>query len=245
MKKNKYYLHALLFGIMVLNIISCDNLDLYTEPGETLVGTITDKNTGDLIETDQPNGIRIKLEEISWSETPEPLYFWVKPDGTFQNTKVFKGRYVVTPVDGPFFPITGDTVQIQGKTEVNFKVEPFLKVKIDNTVQNGGNMDVYFKISRDTPAYKITDAKIFISTTKFVGNNSFLSNMSGQILSPSINFNGSPAVPDETVLANTHKLSVIGLKGGNRTYYLRVGARTNDNIQKRYNYSEIIKIVVP
>ncbi|MFW5872757.1 MAG: DUF3823 domain-containing protein [bacterium] len=184
----------------------------------------------------------MKLEEISWDETPEPFYFWVKPDGTFQNTKIFGGTYIVTPVDGPFVPISGDTLEIKGNTTVNFEVEPFLNLEILDIEQTGGNLDVHFRISRSFESFKITDAKIFISTTKFVGNSSFLNNKTGQILSPSVNLN---SIPDEQILTETHKLSVVGLEGGNRQYYLRVGARTNDNVQRRYNYTEAVLISVP
>lgn len=244
MRKLIYQIQILLFSMLILNLTSCNKLDMYEEPKETLTGIIIDKNTGVGIETEQPNGIRIKLEETSWSETPAPLYFWVKPDGTFQNTKVFTGTYVVTPVDGAYFPIIGDTIEIRGgKTNIDFEVEPFLNVEILSINQNGGTLDINFKISRSTAAAKITDAKVFISPTKFASNGTFLNNKSGQILSPTLTF--PAATTDETILAGTHTLQVVGLEGGGRTYFVRVGVRTNDAVQKRYNYAPAQMITVP
>jgi hypothetical protein len=228
-------------GIIAISANSCLEKDEYDVPDATLTGSVIDVNTGQPIQTEQSNGIRIKMEETSWSDTPVPTYFWVKQDGTFQNTKVFRGTYTVTPVDGPYFPIEGKSVEINGTTEVNFEVEPFLNMEITNLEQTGGNVAVSFKISRSKVSFKITDARVFVSNIQYVGNSTFLNNKSGQVLTPSVNLN---SIPDETVLATTYTLNVVGLESG-RTYYLRVGARTNDNVQKRYNYSDIKIITVP
>ena len=230
----------MLFAI-VSGANSCIEKDEYAAPGETLTGSVIDVNTGEPIQTEQGSGIRIKLEETSWSDEPVPTYFWVKQDGTFMNAKVFQGTYTVTPVDGPYFPIEGKSVEVNGVTEVNFEVEPFLNVEITNLDQNGGNVAVTFTISRSTESFKITDARVFVSNTQYVGNGTFLNNKAGQSLTPSVNLNGTP---DADILANTHTLNVVGLESG-RTYYLRVGARTNDNVQKRYNYSEVMTVTVP
>ena len=220
---------------------SCIKTDEYAEPEETIKGSILDINTGEPIRTEQTNGARIQLEETSWSDNPALTYFAVKQNGTFQNTKVFKGTYTITPVDGPFFPISGKSVEVNGITEVNFEVEPFLNVEITDLQQSGGSVAISFTIFRSTAAFKISDAKVFVSSTQFVGNSSYLNNKPGQSLSTSIDFNDTP---DETVLSTTHILNVEGLESG-RTYYLRIGARTNDNVQKRYNYSEIMPVTVP
>lgn len=237
----KRLIHISISCLFVFAMNACLQTDEYAAPSETLLGSIIDKNTGQPIQTEQTNGIRIKMDETSWSDEPVPTYFWVNQSGSFQNTKIFHGTYTITPVDGPFFPVEGKSVEIKGKTEMNFEVEPFLNVEITDIKQNGGNVDVSFKISRSTASFKITDARVFVSNIQYVGNSTFLNNKTGQVLTPSINLN---SVPDETVLATTYTLNVVGLESG-RTYYLRVGARTNDDVQKRYNYTDIRKITVP
>jgi hypothetical protein len=226
---------------IIFSVHSCIEQDEYAAPGETLTGSVIDVNTGEPIRTEQGSGIRIRLEETSWSDEPVPTYFWVKQDGTFNNSKVFRGTYTVTPVDGPYFPIEGKSVEINGTTEVDFEVEPFLNVEITNLEQNGGDVEVSFTISRSTEAFKITDARVFVSNTQYVGNNTYLNNKTGQDLTPTVNLNSTP---DDEILSTTHTLDVVGMESG-RTYYLRVGARTNDDVQRRYNYSEIVPVTVP
>src|SRR5690554_6913395 len=98
MKLNKI-IRVALFCIIAVNISACLEKDEYEAPNAAIMGSVIDKNTGQPIQTEQVNGIRIKMEETSWGDDYVPTYFWVKQDGTFQNTKVFSGVYTVTPVD--------------------------------------------------------------------------------------------------------------------------------------------------
>jgi hypothetical protein len=226
--------------LFVACITSCSkSIDTYAAPSETLTGSIIDSITGQPIQTEQPDGIRLQMLETSWSDNPIPWYFWVKPDGTFNNTKVFAATYTITPVDGPFFPIEGTTVDVKGTTNIEFKVMPFLNVAIvDKVQQSGTEVNLSYKISRARVAFKITDAKVFVSTTDYVSNGSNDNILSSQ------NNNDLSGTTDEAVLATTYNAKITGLKSG-RTYYIRVGARTDDNVSKRYNYSEVQAVTIP
>ena len=80
-------------------------LDNYDAPSETLRGEVVDVATGEPVLTDQGSeGIRVRLIETSWEGNVTPLDFYCRPDGTFQNTKLFEADYNVR-VDGPFLPI--------------------------------------------------------------------------------------------------------------------------------------------
>src|SRR4051812_21700059 len=140
MKKTSYYI----LSITLLSFTSCSlfELDNYPAPAETLQGEVTDAATGDPVRTDQGSeGIRVRLTEVSWSDNPTPNPdFFCMPDGTFQNTKVFKGKYNIR-IDGPFIPLLREdergvpiadetqTTDISGVTKVKFEVQPFLKVE--------------------------------------------------------------------------------------------------------------------
>lgn len=248
----KNILNYLSFCALMLLATSCFKVDDVEPPSETITGEVIDKTTGEPIQTEQPGGIRIRLDEISWSEEPVPLYFWTRPDGTFRNTRLFPGTYIVYPVDGPFVPLvytddkdqkvdnSKEVVIKGGTTTVEFEVEPFLKVEWveepqllpDNTVL------VRFKITRgtDNPAFQfdLTDAYLFISTTPYVSNNSFISGASTELKLTNTALGEVQAI-----------ISKQSLDGGDRTYYVRVGARTDDNVLKRYNYTEAKSIVVP
>lgn len=233
---------------------SCFKLDDYGMPDVTLTGSIIDSITGMPIQTEQGSGIRMKLEQLSWSANPVSQYFWVKQDGTFNNARLFSGRYRVTPVDGPFVPLiqfdgTGDTIvnksknlEIKGVTKINFTVEPFLEVEwIKDPVVNPDNsVTVNIKFIRGTnnPLYQfnVTDVYLFVSTTPFVGNGNFDSRYSTQI-----SYSGTSG-NDELGQTVTISTKVLPTK---RTFYVRVGARTADNVQKRYNFNEVKAVQIP
>jgi len=99
----KKYIYLLLFSLPLL-AASCSK-DNYDEPQETFRGKFIDKQTGEPFQTAIGNtGIRIRMMEYSWSDNPQPYDMNVKMDGTFNNTKVFKGEYGITP-SGAFVPL--------------------------------------------------------------------------------------------------------------------------------------------
>src|SRR5688500_8769139 len=140
MKTISFY--TLLFALFSFTSCSLFELDNYDEPKETLQGEVVDAETGEPVLTDQGSeGIRVRLIETSWGEnvTPNPDFFCM-PDGTFQNTKVFKGTYNIR-IDGPFIPLLREddrgvpladetqTRDISGVTNVTFEVQPFLTIE--------------------------------------------------------------------------------------------------------------------
>lgn len=214
-------------------LISCDKLDNYDGPQETLTGRVIDEITGEPIVTEQPNGFRIKLSEISWSDSPQPEYFWGKADGTFTNTKLFAGMYEISPVEGAFFPVEPQKVEVKGSVNVDFKVTPYLSVSASEIKRtDAGTLEVTYTIARSKVGDKILDSRVFVSTNPNVGANIIISD-----LSP---LKDLKEVADADVLKTTYKETITGLQSG-KTYYVRVGART-DNVSKRYNFTKITEI---
>lgn len=238
----KQIIYIITINILAFCLYSCSEYDTFEAPDQTFTGTVIDKNTGKPLET-ETGGYRIRMEELSWSENPTPWYIPSMQDGTFQNTKVFKGHYRVTPVEGPYYPIEGKEITVEGgKTNIKFEVEPFLNIELLSVKVEDKNITTTFKITRSSEGFKITDAKLFLSATELCNNGAYLNiNKAGQQLSPSIDFKSTP---DEEVLSTIHTLTAVGVDKG-RTYSLRVGARSNDNIQKKYNYTNIEKVEVP
>ena len=235
----KNIIPILIYGLAVLGF-SCNKVDTYAAPEETVTGAVIDSVTGEPIETEQPEGIRLQMLETSWSSNPIPWYFWVKPDGTFFNNKVFAGRYKITPMDGPYFPIDGKEVDVKGTTKIEFTVVPFLNVNVLNGKLQAQDTTVLlnYEITRAKVAYKIKDARVFVSTTPYVGNASNDNILSSQ------NNNDLSGTSDADILSTTYSATVTRLKRG-RTYFIRVGARTDDNVSKRYNYSKVYEIKIP
>lgn len=138
---NTKTIYGVLAGVLLVNSCTLFQLDNYDGPAETLYGSVTDVKTGDPVLTDQgTEGIRVRLIETSWEGNVTPQDFYCRPNGTFQNTKLFEADYNIR-VDGPFVPIVLEdengtvlkdgsvNTHIKGKKEVNFEVQPFLKVE--------------------------------------------------------------------------------------------------------------------
>ncbi len=150
--KYKNLLFFSLLGFPML-IMSCSH-DNYPTPNGEIRGAIVDNITGDAVLTEQPNGMKIRLLEESYGANVTPIDFWAKPDGTFENANVFVGKYKVVPIEGAFFPADTATVDIEGQTEVNFKVTPFLV--IDATISPvAGGISASYQLSREKIGDKI------------------------------------------------------------------------------------------
>lgn len=236
------------FGVM--GLLSCGKYDNYDGPNEQLTGKIIDKATGLGVQTQiGGDGIRIKLLEYSWSDHPTPYYFNCKQDGTFNNTRIFKGNYNIEPL-GAFVPLLlkdaqgnllkdeTKTTDIIGTVDLTFEVEPFLRIEwVGEPMENpDGSYSVSIQVTRGTehPDFQknITDVYLFVSNNAYVGNNNFIANYSTRIT-----YSGSEG---NQLLGNTFTLTTKPLPT-DRVMYLRVGARTDINIDgtQRYNYSTI------
>src|SRR5436190_529861 len=101
MKKIFYYIAI---GMIVAAGSSCKKVDNYAAPTETLKGSVNDAVTGKGIQTEQGSGTRIKLLEISYSSNPTPFYISSLQDGSYNNTKLFAGKNVIS-AEGPFVPL--------------------------------------------------------------------------------------------------------------------------------------------
>src|SRR5262249_18331271 len=101
-----------------------DNLD---GPNAGIKGQVIDNVTNEGIQTEQPNGFRVRLLESGY-ENVIPIDFWGKADGSFQNTQLFANEYRVVPIEGPFVMPDTARINISGLTDVSFTVTPFATV---------------------------------------------------------------------------------------------------------------------
>lgn len=251
MKRTYIYTTIFCMGLALLS--ACTKNDNYEEPAETLTGRVIDNSTGQPIQTESA-GIRLRLEEQSWNNGQGviPQYFNVKPDGTFNNSRLFKGKYKVYPMDGAFVPLVttttpvidnSKTVDISGVTSLEFNVDPFLKVEWvgEPVVNPDKTITVQCKFTRGTTntayQFNVTDVFLYVSTTDFVSNASYDNRFSNQV-----KYNGADG---NALLGQTISITTKGTLGNSRTYYVRVGARTADNVNKRYNYNAPKPVNIP
>lgn len=261
--------------LAMFSLNSCDvfKIDNYDEPDSTLRGEVVDAATGERVLTDQGSeGIRVRLTELSWGEnaTPNPD-FYCMPDGTFQNTKLFSGKYYIR-LDGPFIPLVRETpegmvladdcitTEINGTKEVRFEVQPFLNVKIvgDPTVSDGvvkakvvverGVSENEFR-SKIEPMgdYKdsyqnVTDIQLFVSYSSSVGYRARDERWSSSIEYSGSSFNELLGTP-VTITSN-------GTIPSGRKVWVRAAARINYDTPagsgtRRWNYSAPVEVMIP
>lgn len=242
-----------------LTLTSCiGKYDNYDGPDATLQGAVTDLD-GKPLNVESGGGIRIKLMEYGYSDNPKEQYLKVKMDGTYINTKIFSGTYDIV-AEGPFVPLyqvddkgdilvdkTEKNVRVKGTTTVNFKVEPFLRVELGGEPRfEKGVMTVDFNIKRGTsdPAWQLDvyDVGLFVSTTKYVGEN----NYDSRICVREEDKGKATAMIGKTSSLTTR--DTYPMLPGHK-YYVRVGARLDYAFSfgagRLYNYSDVIEVVVP
>ncbi|MDR0749603.1 MAG: DUF3823 domain-containing protein [Tannerellaceae bacterium] len=270
--KNRCYIGNLLIGALLFTSCEMFQMDNYAEPKETIKGEIVDAITGERVLTDQSgDGIRIRLRELSWTETETPVNydFYCMKEGVYQNTKVFKGHYNVR-IDGPFIPLvrlnqtTGDTIadetkyiDIKGVTEVNFQVKPFLKVEWAGTpAVSDGKITASFRVTRGISP---EDFKAIIEPLGSY-NADFLDVTDVRLLVSQVPYVGFSDRDDRysvvtnytgdafnSLLGTTITITTNSNILAGRTVWIRAAARIRyltENVS-RYNYNEAVRVDIP
>lgn len=228
-------------------LVSCIK-DNYAAPAETFKGAFVEKGTNVPFQTALGNtGIRIRMMEYSWSDTPQPYDMNVKQDGTFQNTKVFKGKYGVTP-EGAFVPLKEEVIEIKGTIEKTYEVEPLLKLEwVGQPVVNpDGTVSVQVKVTRGTtnPDYQqeVEKGWLFVSETDYVGDFCYSPNYSTRLTGAEIPLGETITVT--TGFPNGTSGTGIAFPNYQRKYFLRFAAKTTVNFSntERYNYTPIVEV---
>lgn len=239
----KILLYIILCAAPLMVFLSCTEWDNYDEPKETFYGNIIDKGTNENMFTDHThdNGTRVKMMEYSWSETPDPFYFAVKGDGTFQNTKIFKGTYDIT-VFGPFVPILPiKDVVIKGKVKMDFEVEPFLRIILTREPVKNADRTVtfYYKVERGTTTAPYATRNLS-SFKLHGGTNPYIGRKDGDVGEYSVDISSG-----SIVLGTETSVTSKAIPAGRNTVFFRIGGKIADTTiegQDRYNYSETRRI---
>ena len=215
----------------VIATLSCDEIDNYDAPNGYIHGQLIDQVTNQSFQTQQPNGFTIRLFEDGGSQN-SPISFYGKTDGTFENALIFQNKYKIVPAEGAFFPVDTAVVQVGQETEVNFEVIPFLAITDVSVSTTNNEITTNYSIIRSKEGDKIIDRITLVSEIPTVNHITYDFKTE----------NSLSEIPDENILNQSFTDVVDGLTSG-KTYYVRVGART-DNDYRRYNYSQIFEITV-
>lgn len=237
----KKIVNIIFLSLLILNFNSCE-IDNYDAPDATLEGCVYD-HLGNLLESGQgKDNCTIRIKEISYANgDPDVVVIDrdlnMMQDGTFRNTKLFGGTYVMRPYAGCFYPIAEadyKTVELSGgkTTYVEFTVTPYLTLEwVQEPYQDAdGFIRAKFKFTRNakdgatmpTPNY----AKMCISTSVKVGNNS----------------DGRYTASDSAITAAQEGQEIELVSKAKiqytQTLWVRIGARCND-ADGKYCFSSI------
>lgn len=225
--------HVIIIFLISLVVVfsSCSGIDNYSAPDSGIYGTIIDSTTKQGIQTEQPNGIKISLYQTSY-KTPVVISTWIKADGEFENDNLFAGTYKVLPTEGAFLSPDTQVININGRQKVDFKVIPFLSVKASVTTAPNKVITNY-TISRTVVTDNIVLCTSYCSRVPNVSNTINEYSKSHDLSKMSAS----------DILSKQFTDTISGLTSGS-TYYVRVGARTN-NANKKFNYSPVFKVTIP
>lgn len=243
MKKILY----LMLGVAMLSLASCQKIDNWDEPNARLYGNVIDSYTGENLMMDQ-NDWQIRIWDGTWTEKTGtkaiPQNLAVMKDGVYNNSKLFSGTYDMLPYDGPFWPVdTLKGVVLNNETKQDFTVTPYLQIQDFTATLNGTNLTLTctVKAPKITGLPNLYEVKPFLSLTTFCGNSNYINIPEYNNMRKSINKSWAAEVG--TADSKAYTIGPLPVKSG-YTYYVRVGANVNA-LSRRYNYSPIVKVVVP
>lgn len=272
----KIFVYSLL--VLTTALTSCDlfEIDNYDAPGETIQGEVVDAKTGNPVLTDQGSeGIRVRMTELSYGDNVDHNPdFYCMPDGRFQNTKVFAGKYNIR-VDGAFIPIVrqtpegvpladeSKTIDIKGVTKVKFEVRPFLYVEfVGRPTVKDGRITAKVKVTRgvsrdefrqfieptvttyDESYPNVTDIQLFVSYSSSVGYRARDERWSNKIEYSGADFDA--LLGQEITITSAPGQTIPS----GRHVFIRAASRINYDTPagsgtRRWNYSPAVEVVMP
>lgn len=232
----KKMISRILLGVTILASSACTKIDNYPGPDASFQGNLVSSEGGNL--PTSSGSTQIWMQQIGWT-TPQTIPS--KFDGTFEDTKLFKGAYKVIPTGGAFWPVYDTiTVNIGQGTKHDFKVTPYIVIKNFKALLNGTTLTLTYNIDAPIAAGMptIKDTQPYVNTTRLVGTGASIRDFS-DVNALTINKD----FIDMTDADKAITLTVPNLIPG-RTFFVRVGVRLNDSYNSS-NFSDIVEVDVP
>ena len=232
----KAFIYSLSALCMMSVASSCDlfKLDNFDGPDAGLSGRIIDEETGENVQTDIINGTTIRYVEQGF-KVPQDQRLRVKNDGTYANTMMFSGEYIIQPENRNFYQIEEQTIQLKGQMTLDFKVTPYIRVKNVSITKADDDNNVVAKFNVESiDGAPIKSIALFASDQPTVGNAIYLVGTE-QALGYYV-----PESKELTLKINVAKNSAYFREG--KDYYFRVGALTGVTSDAKYNYATAVKL---
>jgi hypothetical protein len=227
----------LVAGILIAGV-SCVKKDNYDAPEASFEGNLVDQASKNNIQTATGN-VTIRLEQLSWSATPAPQDIPVKMDGTFKNSKLFKGHYRVSIKGGAFWAMPPVELDIDKGTKYDFSLTPYLYIANFTHRLDSTTLTLRFNMQAPIAGMpSITEIQPYVNSTEMVGPGASIRDYS-EVYKVTVEKEWADMSPAD----RSPEFVIPNLIRG-RTFFVRVGVRFN-NDDKSSNLSEIIKIEVP
>ncbi|OQP44454.1 hypothetical protein A4H97_08735 [Niastella yeongjuensis] len=228
----------LLTAGMLMAAASCVKKDNFDAPEASLEGNLVDQGSKNNIQTATGN-VTIRLEQLSWSATPAPQDIPVKMDGSFKNSKLFKGHYRVSIKGGAFWAVPPVEMDIDKGSKYDFNLTPYLYLNSFTHQLDSNQLTLRFTMQAPIAGMPaIAEIQPYVNTTSLVGPGASIRDYS-DVYKVAVNKEWADMSPAD----KSPEFVIPNLVRG-RTFYVRVGVRFN-NDDKSSNLSEIIKIDIP
>lgn len=222
MKKSTHFFILSLLLILGSSCSELTTLDNYDAPDARIFGSVLDEETGEPIPQELINGTVIQYVELGF-ENPNIQQLKFHTDGTYQNNQMFSGTYAIQPVRGNFYVPESDTITVEGATEHNFEVVPYIRIKDVNIAMDGSKVVATFRVEQ-VAGENVLSLSMTADVNPNVGQQIFMESTTQNV----------NAVLDPAAV-QTLELGVNNLESG-KSYYFRVGALI-DVPEAKYNYS--------
>ncbi|QRR01424.1 DUF3823 domain-containing protein [Dyadobacter sandarakinus] len=220
------------FSVLLLIIVAAAcSIDNYPAPDAQLYGTFLDAETNEPVEQDIIRGSVIEYIEQGYaSQTKQTMI--VKNDGTYRNNLIFANTYSIAPVRGNFVPLSPQEVQVAGETQLDFKVQPYIRVKDAKIEKVGSKIVATFKLQQ-TMINNVRKIGLYAHPQPSVGEP-----MRVALVEQEINATTDPNKTYTLELDAAANANV--LKTGSQ-YFFRVGALI-DAPESKFNYAKAVRL---
>ena len=229
MKNIKLYIQALLLALFV----GACKIDNYPAPDAQLYGTFLDAETNEPVEQDIIRGSTIEFIEQGYASQTKQVMI-VKNDGTYRNNLIFANTYTITPVRGNFVPAEPQEITVKGETQLDFKVQPYIRVKDVKIEKVGTKVVATFKLQQ-TVINKVKKIGLYAHPEPAVGEP-----MRTVLADQEINTVTDPNKIYQLEIDVPSNSS--NLKTGNQ-YFFRVGALI-DAPESKFNYAKAVRLTL-
>jgi hypothetical protein len=212
----------LYLAFFIITFTGC-SIDNYEMPSVTVTGKIVDSETKELVASGGTNGGTIV--RFYENNSTQPLIYRTLPDGNFVNEAVFPGNYSYT-AEGPFRPTdtSPKAVAVNGNTEVEIPVVPYLRLKVSVVSVSGNTAEVKVEYQKVKDEDVFTNLGLVYST--FPNPNTFTS-VGGAVMLEDVS--------GQDLTSGEKTYTVTGLTAGKKYYFRAVGLAVNPG--SYFNYS--------